>query len=176
MPPRKFDHKDQLKLFDFSNGERPAIRSLEGGSQEQLSGFEMNLRRTLKSSLDKAAKRELLPLSRSDIAAGMSEALGREITKAQIDQWVAMSMIQRRIHTDSLKALCDVIDDYAPMHVFVEACGFKALHPDEAAAAEYGAKMLVKRMLDTDLKKTLKGINENNLRKQLISRMKGGRS
>lgn len=76
---------------------------------------------------------------RIEVAARMSRRLGREITKGNIDQWVAMSTPDRRIHADALKAMCEVIGNWQPLEVLVESCGFKLLSPEEAKAAEYGA-------------------------------------
>ena len=67
-----------------------------------------------------------------------------------------------------------MIEDWVPMHAFVESCGFKALHPDEARAAEYGSKMLFKRLIDSDLKDILKDIDEDELRHRLVKRAIGG--
>lgn len=167
--------KDQFTFdFNFNFGQAPAVMAVEGGSQDSLSDFEFGLRRSIKESLDKCARRHQEPLDRYEIAARMSRKLGREITKSHIDQWSAMSTVQRRIHADSLKALCEVISDWTPLHVLVEACGFKALHPDEAAAAEYGSKMLFKRIIDSELKEILSGIDEAELRNSLLKRLLGG--
>lgn len=165
--------RDQF-TFNFNFLDSSPSRDVEGGNQENLSDFEMHLRRTIRDSLDACGKREADPLDRYDIAARMSRKLGREITKSHIDQWAAMSTVQRRIHADSLKALCEVTGDWSPLHALVESCGFKALHPDEAKAAEYGAKMLFKRMIDSDLKDILSDIDEAELRKKLIQRAMGG--
>jgi hypothetical protein len=162
--------------FHFQIAEGLGAQPLEGGSQEALSDFDFYLRGTLKVVIDACAKREQDPMDRFEVAARMSRKLGREITKSKIDQWIAMSTVQHRIHVDALKALCEVTGDWAPLHVFVESCGFKALSPDEALAAEYGSKMLFKRMIDTDLKGLLSDIDEQELRKKLMDRVMGGGS
>lgn len=176
MPRGKKPNKDQLNMFEFhfNFNSDDCVKTVEGGSQENLSDFEFYLRKTLKETLDRCAKREADPLDRVEVAARMTRMLGRDITKSHIDQWTAMSTVQRRIHVDSLKALCEVTGDYAPMHAFVESCGFKALHPEEAKAAEYGAKMFVKRMLDAELKDILSDIDEADMTKRLMARMGAG--
>ena len=177
MSKKRNNDKGQLRLdFNFNFEGTSQSSSVEGGSQEQLSDFEFGLRSILKSCLDKCAKRKDDALDRYEVAARMSRKIGREITKSHIDQWSAMSTIQRRIHVDTLKALCEVIGDYAPLHYLVESCGFKALHPEEAQAAEYGSKMLFKRMIEADLKDTLNGIDEDELRRRLINRILGAKS
>ena len=177
MSKKRSKDKNQLYLdFSINIGGATETHSLEGGNQENLSDFEFGLRCSLKKSLDKCAKRNDDPLDRYEVAARMSRKIGREITKSHIDQWTAMSTIQRRIHVDTLKALCEVTSDYSPVHYFVESCGFKALHPDEAKAAEYGSKMLFKRMIEADLKETLSEIDEGELQRLLIKRVLGGKS
>ncbi len=165
-----------MNLFEFHltfNGDE-CVKTLEGGNQENLSDFEYHLRKSIKETLDRCAKRKQDPLDRIEVAARMSRKLGREITKSNIDQWSAMSTVQRRIHADALKALCEVTSDFAPMHAFVEGCGFKALSPDEAKAAEYGAKMFIKRQIEVELKDIVSDIDESGITKKLIARMLGG--
>ena len=170
----KKQDKNQFNFdFNFNFASEPNVSKSAGGSQEALSDFEFELCRVMKACLDDCSKRQQDPLDRVEVAARMTRKLGRDITKSHIDQWVAMSAVQRRIHVDSLKALCEVMDDYRPMHVFVEACGFKALNPEEALAAEYGSKMLFKRMIDADVKDILSNINEDELRRLLINRIIG---
>lgn len=175
MSKKRHHSKNQFNFdFHFNFADLPQAKTVEGGNQERLSDFEFHLRGTLKAALERAGKRENDPLDRYEVAARMSRMLGREITKSHIDQWAAMSTVQRRIHVDALKALCEVIDDYAPLHALVESCGFRALCPEEAAAAEYGSKMLFKRMIDADLKDILNGLDEKELRRRLVSRIMGG--
>ena len=150
------------------------LMSLEGGSQDALSDFEFRFRQMLKLVLDDCGKRTTEPLDRFEVAARMSRLLGREVTKSNLDQWTAMATIQRRMHIDALKALCEVTGDYRPLHYFVEACGFKALAPEEAIYAEYGAKMMFRKMLDNEIKDTLSGVDEAEMRKRLLKRFKGG--
>lgn len=148
--------------------------SLEGGSQENLSDFEFRFRQKLKDVLDQVGKRDHKPMDRFEVAAQMSRLLGREITKSNIDQWTAMSTVQRRIHVDSLKAFCEVTGDWQAMKFYVESCGFRFMTPEEAVCAEYGAKMMLKKMIDSDIKETLSGVDEAALRRQLINKMNGG--
>lgn len=173
--PRKHSKtdKDQMVLDLFAAVVENL--SLAGGNQEQLSDFEFRFRQSLKVSLDAVAKREIQSLDRIEVAAQMSRLLGRDITKAHIDQWTAMSTVQRRIHVDALKALCETTGDWQPLKLLVESCGFRMLTPDEAICAEYGAKMMLKKMIDNDIKETLSGVDETALRRQLIQRMNGGK-
>lgn len=165
--------KDQMILDLFQDIAEKL--SLNGGSQEQLSDFEFRFRQVLKSTLETAAKRDVRPMDRIEVAAQMSRVLGREITKTNIDNWTAMSTLQRRIHVDAMKALCEVTGDWTALKLLVESCGFRLLTPDEAVCAEYGAKMMLKKMIDSDIKDTLSGVDEATMRRLLIQRMTGGK-
>lgn len=172
MSKKKPPTKDQM-TFQFTV-DVATLMSLEGGSQETLSDFEFRFRQMLKSVLDECGKREKDPMDRFEVAARMSRLLGREITKTHIDHWTAMSTVQRRIHVDALKALCEVLSDMRPLHFFVEACGFKALSPDEALCAEYGAMMLVERKMKRATKNLLSDVDEDRIYSKLIKRITGG--
>lgn len=163
--------KKCLSTFDFNFVDPPIIETLEGGSQHAPSGFEVKLRSTLKECLDSAGKRQSDPLDRIEVAARMSRLLGREITKAHIDGWIALSTPDRRIHVDALKAMCEVISDWTPLEVFVESCGFKLLTPQEAHAAQYGASMLMKEALDNEIKAIKGRINKGQLQHDLHKRL-----
>ena len=113
-------------------------------------------------------------MDRIEIAARMSRALGREITKSHIDQWTAMSTVQRRIHADALKAFCEITGDYTALKLLVESCGFRMLTPDEAKCAEYGAQRMMKRYIESDIKCTLAGIDDSAMRRMLTKRLTGG--
>lgn len=164
-------HPDQM-TFNFTAAE---ALPLEGGDQYTLSPFERRFRQVLRSVFDDAAKRESDPIDRGEIAERMSRKLGREISKHQIDQWTAMSTVDRRMHVDALKAVCEVTGDMRPLHAFAEACGMKLLTREEAVCAEYGAKMIFKKMIDGEIKDALQGMDEAALRKQLMQRFDGGK-
>ncbi len=165
---KKSVDKDQMILDLFAD--MVENLSLQGGSQEHLSDFEFRFRRELKAAIDAAG------MDRYEIAARMSRLLGREITKSHIDQWTALSTVQRRIHADSLKALCEITDNWSALKILVESCGFRMLTQDEAICAEYGAKMMLKKMIDSEIKDTLSGVDESAMRQALIQRMKGGKA
>lgn len=167
--------KNQM-MFDLFNKKLDRIMTLEGGGQEELSPFEYRLRMLLKVILEDAAKRAADPLSRAEVAARMTKLLGRKITKDRIDMWVAMSAVQHRIHLDSLKALCEVTGDYRALYYFVESCGYKALEPEEAFYADYGFKMYMRRMIDTDIKEAVSNADETSLRKNALKRLLNGGS
>ena len=154
----------QMELnFNFYATPRPE-HNLENGSNNSLSNFDFQLRKILKQVLADC------PISRLELAKEMSKILGREITKNHIDGWVAMSAIERRLHTDALKAICEITDDYRLLHFLSESLGFKALSSDEAEFAEYGAKVFFKKMIDSDLRSAFKSADQQKLAERLKSR------
>ena len=172
--PRKKDTNQTTFDFHFHFSD-DSVRncSLQGGSQEELSDFDRGLRLTMRNVLDDLSKREINPMDRYAVAAAISRSLGRDISKTHLDQWVAMSAVQRRIHADSLKAFCEVTGDNRPLHYFVESFGFKALHPEEASLAEYGAKMALKRAIDNDLKGLQPTLDDPLLLERITQRAMG---
>jgi hypothetical protein len=168
---RKPVSPDQM-TFNFTAEAKPL--PLEGGDQHTLSAFERRFRQVLKSVFDDVAKREIDPIDRAEIAERMSRKLGRDISKNQLDQWTAMATVDRRMHVDALKAVCEVTGDMRLLHTFAEACGMKLLTQQEAVCAEYGAKLLFKKMIEGDIKDSLQGVDEAALRKQLMQRFDGG--
>lgn len=177
---RKRKDPRQQNLFDFNVHFHIGSSSASdvSGTKEQLSDFDFELRRILKMVLEDCARRDKDPLDRVEVAARMSRKLGRDITKTHIDGWIAMSSIERRIHVDSLKALCDVTADYRPMHFFTESCGFKALDPDMAKCAEYGAQTALMEKLKSESKGIKQHLDDPRLLEKLLSNMikDGGRS
>lgn len=163
-----------LRIFNFNFDDIPEKQTLEGGSPTTLSNFDMRLRIQLKKSVEGARRRKDDPISRTDIASRMTKLLGREFTKSNLDQCVALSTTDRRLHVDALKALCEVTNDYKPLEVIVESCGFKMLTAQEATTAEYGSLMLMKEMIDDDLKNKKLRIDIQQLKGDWNSRLSGG--
>lgn len=146
MPRKKSgSSKDQL-TFSFTVSADDMFE-LKGGSSSALSEFDFRLRQSMKQCLEDAAKRTHEPLSRQQVAERMAALLGRDIKKSHLDEWTAMATISRRIHVDSLRALCEVTGDWGPIYCFVESCGLRALTPDLARCAEYGAAEVIKKSL-----------------------------
>jgi len=156
--------------FTFYQASEKAARpaTLEGGSPLSLSDFDFELRKILKQVLADHKP------GRARLAEQMTARLGREITKNHIDGWTAMASIERRIHTDALKAVCEITEDYRLMRFMAESCGFVLLTEEEAALADYGSKVLFKKMLDQDLRRSFSEADKRVLKKRLTDRLKGG--
>lgn len=168
--------RDQYDFHFHFDPDSGAIVPVEGGNQEQLSDFEFKLRQSLKEALDHVAKRKDDPLDRIEVSARMSRKLGREVSKTHLDQWTAMSTVQRRMPVDALKALCEVISDWRVMHCFVESCGFKALEPLEAKCAEFGAQFALKSLIDGKMKNIKADLEDPELIALLMKRVVKGAS
>lgn len=110
--------------------------------------FDRAMRDAVAATLDDASRRNAAPLRREAVAEAMSKLLVRRVSKTQLDQWAAPSQDDRRIPADALRALGQVTGDWRALHVLVEACGFKALTPEEAVCAEFGALHAVRRRID----------------------------
>ncbi len=158
---KKTDDPRQTSFNFYASSQAP---TLGNGSTTKLSDFDFELRKLLKKILSDHKG------SRANLAKQMTVLLGREITKHHIDGWVAMSSIERRIHTDALKAICDITKDYRLIHFLAESCGYKALSHEEAEFADYGAKVFFKKMLDKDLKAAFKSSNKAQLAEKLKQR------
>lgn len=166
---RKRRNPDQM-TFNFTATAEPL--PLEGGDQVTLSPFERRFRQVLRQVFDDAGKRVEQPLDRGEIATRMTAKLGRDISKASLDQWTAPSTLDRRMHVDALKAVVEVTGDTRLLHCFAEACGFKLLTPEEAACAEYGARVLFQKMMRDDIRDVLQGVDASKLKQQLMGRLK----
>tara|TARA_B100000686_G_C16725617_1_gene937617 strand:+ start:1068 stop:1580 length:513 start_codon:yes stop_codon:yes gene_type:complete len=165
---KRTDDPRQMEL-SFNFYAPPVRHSLENGNSQTLSDFDFQLRKILKQVLADCDQ------SREDLAKAISALLGREITKTHLDGWTAMSAVERRLHVDTMKAICQITGDNRLLHYVAESCGFKALTTEEAEFADYGAKVFFKKMIDQDIRTSFKGVDKKQLAKRLKSRaMKDG--
>jgi hypothetical protein len=58
------------------------------------------------------------PLSRYEIAGKLSELLGKEITKYQLDTWTAESKEGYHLPASYIAALCAVLQDYGIIYIY----------------------------------------------------------
>lgn len=135
---------NQLSLFDLLSQEvQERCIEPDAGSA--------NIREKLKDALLLALK-DALPKSRWEIAGRMSHLLGHEVTKYQLDSWVAESKEGHRIPTEYLASFCLATGSFAPLHVLNDACKvFTVKGPDALRAdirrdeEEIKAKQVAKR-------------------------------
>ena len=97
-----------------------------------------------KTSID-AATRHIISdalkhtkLSRYEVAARMSEILGWEITKAQLDSWSAESKENHRFPYVYAGALCQATGDKSLTRYMCELCGGYYIEGEDAIRLELG--------------------------------------
>lgn len=123
----------QLNIFDLIK--EISRKQLEALSHPQTAG---------KASID-AAVRALISealkhctLSRYDVAAKMSEILGVEITKSQIDSWSAESKENHRFPYIYTGAFCQATGDKSLARYMAELCGGYYIEGEDALNLELG--------------------------------------
>jgi len=131
-----------------------------GKPEAQAEDFDLAIREAVAETLTAAARCAQAAMSRDDVAEAMTTRLGRRVSKTQLDQWSAPSQDDRRIPVDALRALGLVTGDWRALHVLVEGCGFKALTPEEAVCAEFGALAAVRRRIDGRSRELTKGMDD----------------
>ncbi len=78
------------------------------------------------------------PMSRFEIAAKMSELLGKEISKFQLDSWTAESKDGYHLPADYMPAACAVLDDISGLRILAAPLGVKVLENKDLMWLEYG--------------------------------------
>jgi hypothetical protein len=116
---------NQLSFFDLLRDLRP-----------QNSGFSsFNIDLLLRETISQAIKES--PLSRFQIAAKMSEALGVEVSKTMIDSWTAESREGiNRFPACYLPAFCYVVGSIEPLRVLADLVGSVVVQGEDALHME----------------------------------------
>jgi hypothetical protein len=122
---KKICHPNQLSLLDLLKDLRP-----------KTSGFSsFNIDLLLRETITQAIKNS--PLSRFQIAAKMSEALGVEVSKTMIDSWTAESREGiNRFPACYLPAFCHVVGSVEPLRVLADLDGCLVIQGPEALDLE----------------------------------------
>ena len=122
---KKFCHPDQLSFFDLLKDLRP-----------QNSGFSsFNIDLLLRETISQAIKES--PLSRFQIAAKMSDALGVEVSKTMIDSWTAESREGiNRFPACYLPAFCHAVNSIEPLRVLADLVGSVVVQGEDALRIE----------------------------------------
>jgi hypothetical protein len=123
----------------------------------------MDVRNRLRGALVGALKR--CPLSRWEVAGRMSELIGMEISKFQIDAWTAESKDNHRFPAEYLPAFCEATGDSGPLQILGETAGLFVLPGPEALRAE------IQRL--TEEERRIKG--ERKKREQFLREMRRSR-
>lgn len=101
------------------------------------------------------------PLSRFQIAASMSELMGRSLTKDMLDKYTADSAEYHRIPAELIPAICHVTRCSRPIVVMAEACGGRFAPTVEVMAADLAALRIERTKMDQqirDLEQTIRQV------------------
>lgn len=118
----------RLSLFDLLSQEVQDRQGRPGAGSA-------NIREELKAALLQALK-GALPKSRWQVAGDMSHLLGHEISKYQIDSWVAESKEGHRIPVEYLGAFCLATGSHAPLYILNDMCKLFTIQGPDALRAE----------------------------------------
>jgi hypothetical protein len=131
---RKRIDSTQASLFDL-------IQEAAAASDDRAGTFDINL--AFREAVSRALKE--CPLSRYQVAAGMSDLLGCEISKSQLDSWTAESKEQHRFPAVYLPAFCAVTGQLDILKMIGRPVGAYVLPGPDALRAEI-------ERLDEDIK------------------------
>ena len=118
----------QLDLFKL-------LETLERIRTETVGGS-FNIHLQTKSIVTQALK--TCQLSRFQVAAGMSELLGVEVTKWMLDSWTAESKEDHRFPLEYAPAFCRVTGDYTLLRFVCEQAGCYMIEGEEILLTEKG--------------------------------------
>jgi len=136
--PRWQDNQAQPSLFDL-------IREDERRASQEAAPASFNISYRLRSEISEGLKQ--CPYSRYEVAAKMSELLGVEITKSQLDSWTAESKEYHRFPAEYLPAYCAVTGHKEPLRIMARLVNCYLLESEEALLAELGRIDQAKREL-----------------------------
>jgi hypothetical protein len=122
---KKFCHPNQLSFFDLLKDLRPKTA--------EFSSFNIDL--LLRETISQSIKGS--PLSRFQIVARMSEALGVEVSKTMIDSWTAESREGiNRFPACYLPAFCHAVGSVEPLRVLADLVGAFVIQGSDALDLE----------------------------------------
>lgn len=125
------------KRLDVSPNQLSLLDLLEQEIQEreaELVEGTLNIHIRLKAALS-VALRKALPKSRWEVAGEMSHSIGTEVSKYQIDSWVAESK-DHKIPGEYIPAFCTACGDITPLQVISDPCKVFAVQGPDALRAE----------------------------------------
>lgn len=119
----------QLSFFDL-------VQQHQARQSERPRPGSFNVRERLAEALTEALKG--CPFTRYEAAARMSELLGVEVTKTQLDSWTAESKEYHRFPAEYLAAFCKVTGSLEPLRIMAELLQCYVIESEEALLAELG--------------------------------------
>ncbi len=159
---RKKIDNNQLNIFDLIK--EISRRQNEAPLSSQTIG-KASIDATVRTLISDALKR--CPLSRYEVAAKMSEILGVEITKSQIDSWSAESKENHRFPFIYTGAFCMATGDKSLARYMAELCGGYFIEGEDAIRLELGRIEEQKRELARREKVIKEFFEELHLRRNL---------
>lgn len=147
------------KQEQVSNGLQPSLFELVKEDERKRAACNQapgsfNISCRLRSELSEGLKRSMM--SRYEVAAQMSELLGLEVTKSQLDSWTAESKEYHRFPAEYLPAFCQVTGYKEPIRMMARLIQCYLLESEEALLAELGRIDQIKR----DLSKKEKAVRD----------------
>jgi hypothetical protein len=149
---------DMKQLDIFSLIEELSKKQARTAASPSING-KASIDAAVRASISDALKHS--PLSRYEVAAKMSEILGVEITKSQIDSWSAESKENHRFPFVYAGAFCTATNDKALARYMAQLCEGYFIEGKEALYMELGKIEDQKRGLtrkENLIKQTLKEI------------------
>ncbi len=119
----------QLNFFDL-------VQQYEAKLSERPRPGSFNVRERLAEALTEALKG--CSFTRYEAAARMSELVGVEVTKSQLDSWTAESKEYHRFPAEYLPAFCKVTGSLEPLRIMAELLQCYVIESEEALLAELG--------------------------------------
>ena len=123
-------NSNQISLFDVIDKIKKA------SNRQTIKAASFNTDASLRALLSDALKQS--PLSREMIAGKMSELLGMEISKSQLDSWTAESKENHRFPLAYAAAFCEATGDVEILRLSVDMVGCYLLKGEDALLTELG--------------------------------------
>jgi hypothetical protein len=111
--------------------------------QTETVGGSFNIQLQVKSIVSQTLK--ACPQSRFQVAAGMSELIGAEVTKWMLDAWTAESKEDHRFPLEYAPAFCRAAGDYALIRFVCEQAGCYMIEGEDILLTEKGRLQKMKK-------------------------------
>jgi hypothetical protein len=122
----------QLSLFDVLSRLEKRSRSTDTPRRPSSFCLDQRLREELSQGLKRSS------LSRYQVAARMSELMGVEVSKAQLDSWTAESKENHRFPAAYLPAFCEATGHREPLRIMAELINCYLVESQDALFTELG--------------------------------------
>lgn len=124
---KRIDNPNQLTIFDV-------IQNIQEEERQSRPAGSFDIDNQFREAISAALK--ACPLSRYQVAAGMSDLVGYEITKSMLDSWTAESKENHRFPAIFLPAFCEATGQTEPLRTLGRVVGVFVMPGPEALRAE----------------------------------------